>query len=818
MSANAGNIEYEITLDSGKLITGSRKVKKELDGMGSAGDKLQAKFTQIASAVSAAIASITVGALVNKLITVQRQFDVLFSSLKTMTGGVDQANAAWDQLAAFAAKTPYSLDQAVQGFTRLKSLGLDPSEKSMMSFGNTAAAMGKSLNQMIEAVADASTGEFERLKEFGIKARQNGDQVSMTFQGVTTNIGNNARDITTYLQQIGEVNFAGAMEERANTLDGAISNLSDNIDSLLRTINKGGFGTAMLNDTRTLNTQLQGLNDTIANSQKAGEGLFKQFGNASGFTIGTAAMGALNGTANLLNSTINLLTGGFLNLNENVKLLPESLMTNEQRAAALGGKLQAAEKDLSELQAKLAIVPDNIYLKSETYQAWLLVQQLRAAKEAQDKLKSTGAGQGRGSSNPDTVEQTNKKDDEKRAKAAEWSAKYASSVERAKAEIAKAKEELGTYFTPELEQKIMGKIAPEKKSSKTGGKDKTYSEYDEDLQKRIEKEQELTAVQQLGMDINEGRLKKLTVEEQNNLVVKAQRVDRIKEEKDAQEAVDKAYEEGLKIQQDSTKQDNERNKTLDESNKTLRRHVEEIGLTKEALNALELQRIDDAIAIKEQEAAQLEGSGSEAEISRIQKTIDLLKQKRELTATGQVKQATADATEVSKQFADDLEGDVKNALSTAFQDSKNPGKAFAEALGNVIYTRAANALATSLSSSLFSSGGGSSSSIGILSSVASLFGYGGGRAYGGPTSAGNFYKVNETGQPEMWTGSNGSQYMMPTKDGSVTPANKVGGGSTYNITQSFTVGDVASVSMVQKAVKASQQQLIATLNRSNSYS
>ena len=35
--------------------------------------------------------------------------------------------------------------------------------------------MGKDLSQMIEAVADATTGEFERLKEFGIKAGKEGD-------------------------------------------------------------------------------------------------------------------------------------------------------------------------------------------------------------------------------------------------------------------------------------------------------------------------------------------------------------------------------------------------------------------------------------------------------------------------------------------------------------------------------------------------------------------------------------------------------------------------------------------------------------------
>lgn len=52
----------------------------------------------------------------------------------------------------------------------------------------------------------------------------------------------------------------------------------------------------------------------------------------------------------------------------------------------------------------------------------------------------------------------------------------------------------------------------------------------------------------------------------------------------------------------------------------------------------------------------------------------------------------------------------------------------------------------------------------------------GGRQYGGPTSAGNLYRVNEGGQPEMFVGSGGRQYMMPTKDGRVVPADQVGGG------------------------------------------
>jgi hypothetical protein len=52
---------------------------------------------------------------------------------------------------------------------------------------------------------------------------------------------------------------------------------------LFRTINQGGFGNAVANDVRSLNTALQGLNDAMLNSQKAGDGLLKQLAKGAGF-------------------------------------------------------------------------------------------------------------------------------------------------------------------------------------------------------------------------------------------------------------------------------------------------------------------------------------------------------------------------------------------------------------------------------------------------------------------------------------------------------------------------------------------------------
>src|SRR3546814_18866265 len=104
--------------------------------------------------------------------------------------------------------------------------------------------MGKSLNDFIEAVADASTGEFERLKEFGIKAKSEGDKVTFTFQGVATTVRKSAEEIEQYIQRISNVQFAGAMEEKSKTLGGALSNPGEAVTVFQTEIGEGGVAQA----------------------------------------------------------------------------------------------------------------------------------------------------------------------------------------------------------------------------------------------------------------------------------------------------------------------------------------------------------------------------------------------------------------------------------------------------------------------------------------------------------------------------------------------------------------------------------------------
>lgn len=229
------------------------------------------KLGQAAVKAGAAIGGLeTARRVFESLVASQRNFDKLNSGLITMTGSAENAAKAFQVLQQFAKETPYGLNQAVEGFTKLVALGLEPSKEALISYGNTAAAMGKDLNQMIEAVADAATGEFERLKEFGIKASQQGDSVSFTFRGVTTTVKKNSEEIQKYLLNIGNTDFAGAMDVRAKTLDGVLSSLADTFDGLVLNIAQSGFGDAVAEQAAAAEEAIQSLSDSIGSGEIVG--------------------------------------------------------------------------------------------------------------------------------------------------------------------------------------------------------------------------------------------------------------------------------------------------------------------------------------------------------------------------------------------------------------------------------------------------------------------------------------------------------------------------------------------------------------------
>lgn len=245
--ASLASINIRFSADIKEFQTQMQSVQKSMDKVGKDLSKIGANLT-----TSLTLPLVGLGALAVKSAA---DMETLKTSLDTVfQGDTAAADSAFAQIKEFAATTPFQMEEVASAFIKLKNLGLDPSIASLTSYGNTASALGKSLDQMIEAVADASVGEFERLKEFGIKAKSQGDNVAFTFQGVTTTVGKNSEEISQYLQNIGNVNFAGSIERQAGTFAGKLSTLRDNLTQAF-----AGIGAIIIDYINPLFEKLNGI-------------------------------------------------------------------------------------------------------------------------------------------------------------------------------------------------------------------------------------------------------------------------------------------------------------------------------------------------------------------------------------------------------------------------------------------------------------------------------------------------------------------------------------------------------------------------------
>ncbi len=357
---------------------GVNKANGELNKFTKASKSAEKGNKNLASSFKGLIAPIaalvSVSAGLSKLVSITRQFDVLNAQLITSAGSAENAALAFGEIEKFASRTPFQLEQSVTAFTKLVNLGLTPSERALTSYGDTASAMGKDLNQLIEAVADAATGEFERLKEFGIKARSEGDNVAFTFRGVTTTVRKNSAEIEEYLTALGENNFSGAMTERMNTLDGAISNLGDQWDSLFRTISSQGTGDLIESAVRTATDAIATLEDNLASGRieaylTANASRFDSWAGDVAYTLSVVdglysdfAMGIGSDSDDLTESVI----GAFSNMPENIRafiqIMSVELATFVEKTSAYGTEIleniKFWEDESFDLESRLKILDD----------------------------------------------------------------------------------------------------------------------------------------------------------------------------------------------------------------------------------------------------------------------------------------------------------------------------------------------------------------------------------------------------------------------------------------------------------------------------
>lgn len=263
-----GQIRIRLTLDGNEYDAEIDAATGKTRNFGQQTKKTAADLSHMRGVVLAAASAMGALAAV-RIVGVVREFERLNAQLITAEQSEAGARRAFEQIKDFASTTPFLLAEVTDAYIKLKNLGLTPSERALESYGNTAASMGKDLNQLIEAVADASVGEFERLKEFGIRTEVEGDKVRFTFRGVTTEVRKSAGDIEAFLIQLGETEFAGGMARQMDTLDGALSNLDDTLATTANAFaGSSGFTQLFASGVRDLTTTIGEAEDEI---QIAGE-------------------------------------------------------------------------------------------------------------------------------------------------------------------------------------------------------------------------------------------------------------------------------------------------------------------------------------------------------------------------------------------------------------------------------------------------------------------------------------------------------------------------------------------------------------------
>ncbi|WP_454722632.1 tape measure protein [Delftia acidovorans] len=683
-SSNINYLRFLITGDSSQLQAEVEKSKRTVTGMV---DGMAGSLGRLGTLLGGVFAGVSVTAFVGKLVSVQREFDVLNSSLVTVTGSAQAAGREMAWIKTFAKDTPYGLAQATEAFVKMKALGLDPTQAKLTSFGNTAAGMGKSLMQMIEAVADAATGEFERLKEFGIKASKQGDMVAFTFQGVATRVKNSAKDITAYLENIGNTAFGGAMEQRAKTLDGAIAALGDSWDELFRTINEStGFSEKAAGGVRLVTDAIDGLGGAIANHQGLVVGMLGALGGAAtvaGIMGVVGAIGVLSGafvalatvamanpvTLALLGigavagvgvATVSAISNSVDGIHRSITGLKAEIdrLEGDKAFAASNGRdaaflknidLGIAErrKAIEELQGKLRAIDDQDPRNQMRFkgrgqsfvdEAARLVQEEAKAEEELAEIRRGLYGV-----NKDYLPQLQKLNELRQAgritEAAyvELVSKLAKENykedESAKARASSAKQLHTAYggLVDSIEEKIAAQRLEISGGEKLGEADKLRIKYSQDLL---------------------GSLKGLNAGERANIEAKLKTLKTLEKENEARQKALKLAEEERKYRQEWMSTQGKTVEELTASNQALRDEIELIGLSAEQQRVVIEQRQMAIILSKEQQLAEMERSAAltgtmTMEHALLQQEIELLRERLGLTSVKASREASAEAAKAS---------------------------------------------------------------------------------------------------------------------------------------------------------------------------
>ncbi len=220
-----------------QLKTTGQEGTRSVKGVGNEMNNLSSIAKSGAGLLAGFFAVSSIKAFGQSVFNVTAEFEKMQAVLKNTLGSNSAAMLSMEAIKNFAKTTPFSVQELTASFIKLANQGFTPNIDQMKRLGDLASSTGKSFDQLTEAIIDAQVGEFERLKEFGVRAQKEGENVRFTFKGVETQVKNNNASIREYILSLGELNgVSGASAAISETLGGKVNNLGDAWDNFLNKI------------------------------------------------------------------------------------------------------------------------------------------------------------------------------------------------------------------------------------------------------------------------------------------------------------------------------------------------------------------------------------------------------------------------------------------------------------------------------------------------------------------------------------------------------------------------------------------------------
>lgn len=194
-----------------------------------ASNKLDALGSKIKTVIAASALTIGAKKMGSAMLDQASSMEQYRNTLNIVMKDQEKAGKTFAWAVQYANKTPFETGDVVDATVKLTSYGLE-AQKVLPLTGDMAGAMGKSMDQAVEAIADAQTGELERLKEFGITKEMIVAQGNKKLAGIE--LVNNKGQITNQkafnaaLFSLMQERYQGAMETQSKTWKGMVSTVS----------------------------------------------------------------------------------------------------------------------------------------------------------------------------------------------------------------------------------------------------------------------------------------------------------------------------------------------------------------------------------------------------------------------------------------------------------------------------------------------------------------------------------------------------------------------------------------------------------------